>query len=461
MLRKLELNVDDVCLTHCRIDRRRDWARTTLHAQGLIDLGPILCIIWREGLTALEVSSVKSKNKMPNCPTTRIGGFPPQTSNGCDVPALNKLIRSLLRDDLDIKKYCRSINKISVRRDGSGGLVAFWTTSAVGEWYLGPCNVIAYHQPGDSRHTDNVSFFEANQGTRLRFLAREPPTLFTLALGLRSQIVHYALSYGKDYRINLDTPDNLRALTGPCFVDKSWLQAYTHLLYRNSYILEVTSDNARSLERLKHLVGTKFYTRDGDAHKNVDDPVTELRMFGKVAEFRIELMLSRSEARFDAVQLVEATVMLSGEREVTIAVQSQSEKSDHGVERTTNTVTLNRIRQNTMLTWPIVELNSRVQCPEIWMDWTGTVVELKRSEACIESSADEDRDRGVDDGTAVMANTEGRRILELRKAPYPKDKSSAEMLRWLRMVCIGNLGMEAKGSSEWREVPVGNVERVA
>jgi hypothetical protein len=430
MLRKLELDVNNVCSTHCRIGRMGYWARTTLHAEALIDLGPILCIIWREGLNALEVSFVKPKKNMRNCPIAQIRGFPLQTSYGCDVPALNKLMRSLLRDDLDIKKYCRSIDSISIRRDGSGGLVAFWSSSAVGMWYLGPHNVTAYHQPAASMHTDNVSFFEANQGTHLRLLARELPTLSTLTMGLRHQIVHYALSYGQDYRINLDTPDDLRALTGPCFVNKSWLHAYTHLLYKNSYILEVTSDNARSLERLKRLLGTKFYTRRGDAHRSVDDPVTELRMFGKVAEFRVQLDVIGPEVRFDVVPFIKATVILAGEREVTIASHGSGDPGNGVVDRI-NTVTLNQIRRNAMLAWPIDESDSKVECPEIWMDGEGRVVDVRKSEAYIEFAAAGDLLRGVNAaiaGGAVMTHT--------REGAYPKDESSFEMLGWLRRSCL-------------------------
>ncbi|KAF2820321.1 hypothetical protein CC86DRAFT_412196 [Ophiobolus disseminans] len=94
----------------------------------------------------------------------------PPIDNGCNLNALNDLLSSLLRDELDVNKYGRALGSLGLRRDRSGGFIGFWTTGGCGSWYIGGGHDLENPTQLSIYSTDMVKAFEADAGKDLRLL---------------------------------------------------------------------------------------------------------------------------------------------------------------------------------------------------------------------------------------------------------------------------------------------------
>jgi hypothetical protein len=220
LLRKVEIDIDTICPIDCQ-EPCDNWTRTPFQSRGLIEVGRLLSMIWSGGLRALDFTFIS----IPSVNSSYSGHFDSydmaQRHNEWDLSALSSLLRTPLRDAAGIAKYWRTIGNISLERDGSGGVVTFWSTSSHGTWELRPD---VSEEIGGARPylTDSYCSFNADADGTIRMAARKSPNSDTLGKTVRYHILGYAMSYQEDRCINMDDNTFLRAWITPNYVNREW-----------------------------------------------------------------------------------------------------------------------------------------------------------------------------------------------------------------------------------------------
>jgi hypothetical protein len=368
------------------------------HHKRPIDVAYLFSAIWRQNLTGLKITFAQPTQPcrvrgVPDIGAKDVLDSTQPSRDTCRIPELCNVLRALSRDDLDIKKYWQTLQHVKIKRDGSGGDIMFWTTSKIGRWFVDAEDDSGFDWR-KSKRTDNVRFFEADQGMNLRMLDREVPTLSSLAMGLVDRIVEYTMMKEPEIRISLDTAKDLRILTAPCFVSPVWRTRYEHLLSNTDYIFEVSggADHTylTALRRLNSFFRSKFYISAWEREEyNATEPTA--RPFGEVADFRICICFETGptstlhDVRFNVTPLLEATSWFDEEREIHISVRGRSD-SNTALEVTSNTLNINYIRADAIRAWPSFHLRDiNTESPEIWMDGLGNVVDVKEKQVSVES----------------------------------------------------------------------------
>jgi hypothetical protein len=264
MVRKLELDVGQICPRLCNRDLNQVWGHhPTLRDEGQVELAPLLCLIWGQGW-AIDITFVQPASESTYTWTSKFhknaipAPGPPGASTSwyCRLPEMTDLLQALLRtkdsDTMDqpdvqplrphIRKYWRTIGSLCICRDGIGGIVGFKTTGPNGSWNMGPA---ASPNPEEGENcTDNISAFSftEDQGGQVTWYRVTQPTLHTMPHHIQDQIMEYALSHPKNYKVNV-TKEGLLSTFGAPLVKCSWHHRYPVGRYENGYVLAISSDS--------------------------------------------------------------------------------------------------------------------------------------------------------------------------------------------------------------------------
>ncbi|KAF2820342.1 hypothetical protein CC86DRAFT_471438 [Ophiobolus disseminans] len=390
LLRKVELDVGRVCPGNCP-SLHYAWSDSVLWPQDILEVGLILSPIWCNKLTALDVKFVSVAKIMSSC--YAVVGLPPE-SNGFHLTGLNDILKTLLRDKPDIAKYRRTIGSIGIKRDGSGGVVVFWTTNSDGKWDF-TRRAPTCHRESKSFYTDYVRLFESNDDEPFQWLGREAPNLASLKRSLQFKILRYALTAKSYYTINVDTGKDYRTLTALLEVCKEWRYVYDTYSYYNSHNLEIvhtaSRGGLRDFSMLARLLQTTFrrYPPSSDVDSDFRAwPFDSYTSFRLSIVFAVAASSSLREVRFNATNLIKAICMVTEHLDITVILQSASGETAWA----SKTFTLRRMRQDALQAWSISRTDAEEQCPDIWMDGMGDVVEVV-NDPNLEAVVDVDVDR--------------------------------------------------------------------
>ena len=360
------------------------------------------------------------------------------TRNAWDLASLNKLLRSLIKDGLDVEKYRRTIGNIGLKRDGSGCAVAFWSPSGYGKWYFG-LDVPGLRSGPANYFTDHVLLFDADEEGALHKVNRTHPTFSILGLSLQGKIFDYIFTTRESCKINLNTMDDLSALTAPALTNKDFLRAYNCYLNSNIFNLEITSDDRQTglqdLELLRRVLhGPDFGARGLSFERRSLLAELYVVSFKITIAFTTDNADSLEDVQFNAMKLIEATLILSGDRSITISL-CQGGRS----KTVSKAFTLRQIRESVLLALPRVEATSKKPCLEMWMNGIGEIVAVKDSKKYVKSTMERDLNRQEGGGGVSGVNTHRTRrgrVMDWENGPmYPVSGLSYEMYGWLREEC--------------------------
>ncbi|KAH7086584.1 hypothetical protein FB567DRAFT_603683 [Paraphoma chrysanthemicola] len=191
LLRKLELDFNAICPSDCTA-----FDRPIGHVNsGPIQLGDILCLIWRFGLR-LELTIMEPNREVLSryASLTRV-----QNDHSTSVPSnlsileLNRVIIFLQRNDLDIKKFWRTISKIALDKNGRGGSVVYRTTPR--------------HDRGffkDDEYSARTHYFSVPRNDRLVMHKKSTLGLSKMPEHIHSRIWNYVIRSQETWRLRVD-----------------------------------------------------------------------------------------------------------------------------------------------------------------------------------------------------------------------------------------------------------------
>lgn len=167
--------------------------------------------------------------------------LPVPKDNGCRLDVLNALLESLLRSELHINKYWHTIGAMALKKDGSGGTTAFWTTKSGPDTWQVTYPGLNSWKHNNTRRNNNITVFDADDGKNLRTRERETLSLTTgLPDHPRDWILELVNTLEDYHRVNLDTNQDYYNIMAPSYVCWLWHLINLDFLEHNRYDFEVT-----------------------------------------------------------------------------------------------------------------------------------------------------------------------------------------------------------------------------
>jgi hypothetical protein len=367
LLRKIELDLDTLCPARCN-DRIVQEDIIDVSEKGPISILPLLRVLWAGNLQ-IDVKVVHPNNAAyDKCVILRQTYHPARPPLHFDISgrALTVTIRCLQRDDLNLKKYHRTLGEIHLKRDGSGGWITFLSTANHSRKQL-------------AIYVDDSLRFTTQEGKNLRVSKREPPTFLGLPLRLRSRILKCSLTYPKVQMINLDNERVIRDAIRPLYINRFiFMHSFSHYVTNNHFIIELTPrciGTSSDLLRITKLLWTA---------QNVDTRRTDLRgsLWPNLAHWpSVQIYLNFDLAKtstvshigdllFDAIPLIQVTLGVSIDKDIPIKLHASNKSK---------TITLYQLRSNVSKAWEKLRPDPKdptIDRPKIWVNGVGDVVDV-------------------------------------------------------------------------------------
>jgi hypothetical protein len=165
------------------------------------------------------------------------------------IHTLNQILGSLLRDDLNLKRYTKgtqsSISSISLIPDGSFSVIAFASTKSVDE---SECALTPFfHSTSGYSGLEHVVCQGFNHiqhfrytGNGVNWMPKDTPGYFTLPLHLRRRIIRLSSTYQQTQILSLDNAHTIVGAMTPVMIDDTLFRecrnAYQN---QNDFIIEL------------------------------------------------------------------------------------------------------------------------------------------------------------------------------------------------------------------------------
>jgi hypothetical protein len=378
-VRKLVINLDGLCPSQCT-------AALTHHQpafepkDNMINFGPLILAIWSYGLR-IDISVVQPKS-----------GFFSATKNmhsslhltnrdyECNITGISAILRSLVDDGQDLKKYGPQISALGIRRDGEGGIVRWGTT--------GCSNCRAFNTHGYDRFRSDVTAHSASETPfslwsrerRIVLQHREKPNNFmTLPECIRYRIIELAL---REQTVHIDLSTQTKFELGLPHVNKTmYAKHWNQFLSLSSLELimttqdsQTTFSNFRALRRMLQ----KTFKPHGPLNQtnSASMLLEEVMQMRFVLRFKLEVQCSLKDISMSILPFVMETSTAPGTQEVTTEILDK-----HGFRVDSHTVSLQQLRLTAVKELIDVVFvtsgSNSCRCPEIWIDGFGKVLKLR------------------------------------------------------------------------------------
>ena len=389
LIRKLEIDFDALCPANC----------PTVHctstdvfnpSKGPIDVTVLLIALWANDVYP-DIHIVYHEDKIQNT----CGNFSLSSSDKSSAkldksgPALDRLLRSMVHDELRLKRYLRTISYIGLDRDASGGRIVFTSTSNRSRSYsrqkkhLGP-------------FFDDISYFHATEGQKPQMLRREPANLLNIPEFICYRILSYVVTSTDVQKISVDTASNVTGAMTPLFINrKILLISYRSYLEANNFLIEMKSTTPTAgfctFDRLIFLLNKVNKPDNLGLRRCQFRTWPDLKSW---PSYRISIAFylpntrpwSLDDIRIDAVTFVRATPKLQPREPINIDLHIQN-PSGVKAAHLSQTVSVEQLRDNVLAAWSGLDPNPQDMtdiCPTIWVNGHGAVVDVVAAEACIE-----------------------------------------------------------------------------
>jgi hypothetical protein len=282
MLRTLAIDLDGICHTGCS-----EWGSSVfLPDDDVLDFTTLPTTIWKRDIV-IKISVIQLQGKMfhENLQNHDPGlGVAPFV---CDAGRITKTLHSFLESQLGLRKYTHLLCDLSIRRDGSSGVIK-WATTKKSCFCPTECECESYH---DEFYKSRGGFTVHHDGTRLEIGDRKKLwKLLELLMDVQSSI--FSLAIREDVPIRLDLNRQREFTRGALHVNRNTVQLHWSEFLDNTFILELSaaarSTTMSDFGPLRRILRKTFkthwslLTQDGSWLLE-DSPTTQI-----VLKFRID-----------------------------------------------------------------------------------------------------------------------------------------------------------------------------
>jgi hypothetical protein len=245
------------------------------------------------------------------------------------------VVNAIYRDELDIKKFRRTLGSVTVKQDGSGGNVAFLTTAPhlhprdaqeMGhlEFYdntlssLGNAmNLTRSAGCSDGLHvfSDTTMPFSLDETGRVRLLPSKPTNVLgDLPSYLEDNIFTRVMNEASRFILDLDDSRGFNDIAAPLYLNRRYRQLLVHRYVVSVMTVRMTAGSARTmlpnLHKLERLLNTEmdcFYERT-DNRYSMNTSAT----FDFLFQFNINQPVKLRELRIHMLPFIFATSKTKG-----------------------------------------------------------------------------------------------------------------------------------------------------
>ena len=339
---------------------------------GLLDFKPLLMAIWNQNLD-IDISAVHSSYWDETGVAHYADSSPPTTSAG-NATAITQVLRALLRDELCLKRYGRLLGSIGVRRDGSGSVLQWCSTSP------SECTLRCDCTPETRWYPSYTTTFLSLGGDKqIRLQGSRGPAQFSdLPEKMRIQIIDLAISLDDPVKIDVGRQTgfglNVLHLNKQTF-DKYWYRFLTS----SQFILEVKvaegSTRLSDFSALRRILRKTFnpyvtLSRAEGSWLLEDSTELQLRL-----DFTTAKKADLEDLRINALPLVMETSSTVGTQKIFIQLCNTSSNRLAKYAVTLHELRFNVAKELMTAAFERPNINNK-PCPEVWVNGFGVVVEV-------------------------------------------------------------------------------------
>lgn len=374
-VRKLVINLDGLCPSQCAA-ALADHRPAFEPRDNLIDFGPLVLAIWSHGMR-IDVSVVQPKSGFFSATKNMHSSLHLITKDyECDTTGISTILRSLVDNRQELKKYGPQISALGIRRDGGGGVIRWGTTrcSDCCTPNIGGCDQCNSDVTVCS--TSETPFTVQDGGPHLILQPLEEPRNFmTLPECIRHRIVELVI---RDQTVKIDLENQTSFELGLPHVNKTMYANHWNEFLTLSFLeLIMTSYDSRTtflnFAALRRMLRKAFKPHGPRNHTHpariLLEEVMEMRF---ILRFKLEMPCSLKNVSMSILPFVMETSTAPGCRKIDIEIL---DRFDFRVN--SHTVSLQQLRltvvKELMAIVFVVSGDDSCPCPEIWIDGFGTV----------------------------------------------------------------------------------------
>lgn len=308
-----------------------------------------------------------------------------ETDVVCNTSAITRILSTLIRDQLGLRRYGRLLGGIGIKRAGSGGAVNWTKIPAHKEDHTQ-----SYPYTREYRYYQSI-FVAADGGRRLDFIPATKPSLSILPEDLRARIFRHAIT--PDRPVIIDVGKQSGFELGLQHVNKEmymwWRQAY---MQKNRFSLSMTTteptstfDGFISLARVlrtplqdtcRLFLSPGYYQPSNFLLE--DDSHCRQKVFVTL-EFDIPLPIAVERLRISILPLIMETSGTLGHDEAHITIKYPKAHYGHIIQAEYR-INLGTLRYNVAravrdFVWNSSE-STGLRRPEVWINGLGNVVKV-------------------------------------------------------------------------------------
>jgi len=235
----------------------------------------------------------------------------------------------------------------------------------------------------------------------------KPASFSRLPRRLRNRIIAQSLTYDEVQKISIDNTHEILDKLRPCLLNREILgYGATNYLRMNHIQIEMKTTQlseclpiSKHLTRLLDVLTNYGKFRPQPAHTDFWPdieywPSVEINL---IFELTSLTDLTLEDVRFDAMSFVQTTLRWPAWRTLTISLHVSD---DTGWEFSTasSVITIKQLRLNVLEVWKPLNPHAGdmvLDCPQIWVNGLGTVVEVVAAKPCLDESYVEEDDSPI------------------------------------------------------------------
>jgi hypothetical protein len=393
LLKKIKLDLDCICRAQCKSNLAQPDTQpcsSPLKGSAMRDVEAVhlLKAVWAHNLQA-KIILVQTRNMIRS---SHWDSQPSKPYRFHSMIPMSKSLHALCRDRLDIKKFRRTLGSVTVNKDGSSGLVEYWTTNP--HLHAQDEGHAEFLDMADKPATKHVCADTAIPFTRDSFgkLQVQKITL-TVAFGnlpshLRDRVFDMVMSDESACDIVMDSCQGFNTVAALLYLNRSYRKRFLSPWTTSVFTLRTSTTSTRgsfpNIHKFERLFSTQM-NNFGDGLKS-DCSWGIHANFHILLVFRIATQTDFENLRTDIVPFLLATSKTWNNRDVTFQLETP------GLQRQEITVSLGSLRRRVLVALQSYAGSPLEPCPRVWVDGHGRVKETVRKEPVVSEVNDMEPD---------------------------------------------------------------------